>query len=946
MSEPNVKEQHYCIGCNRVFKSSRAINSHWQQNQDCSDACNRRLEHSARSIVSTNEDTSSINFEVTHSNEDSKSETSTNINELNEQEALQKDDVYIFNRPNYHTGNSLPAKIELLKLLNTAKAPLYLFDHIMTWAKNAVNKYDVDFGMENNLSREKFVQELKMQYNLENIDPIVQTVTLRGSGNTTEIITHSFKASLYTLLNDTKLMTSNNLLITEQDIHMLVSEENITTINASKSYGDVNTGSVYIKAKKDYLQTSGDMLCPIIFFIDKTHTDINGRLCLEPIRFTLGIFNRETRNNPLAWRTIGYISDQAQMKKTTPSQKATDYHHIIEIILQEFIQCQLTPLPYKLFLNNKYYDVNLKIPVLFLIGDTEGLDKICGRYTSRNNIQRPCRCCDCPFLELDNPEFKYKLNNHSKIVKHVQTKNKDELKALSMHKLSNAWAKVQFCDTERGLFGAVCGDIMHCLQHGLFIYLITILFDQKKFKDANQNASFNEAADILSSRSAFPEAYCSYFDSICRKYGKRMMHQSDRSLPRTHFYSNYTSVTRKNASEMSGILLVYLMVFNSSEGESNIDDQLGAGRTAKFIHLFELMLMLENFCNQEELSHSMVRTLHHFMPYLLNTYKFTLDRQVGCQMKIIKFHLPVHFASDIQRFGSMKNFDTGIGESHHKTEAKLPAKNTQRRKSNFELQTAKRQTENIAINIAYNNFCNVREMNQTTRDADYEECKWYRYIFDCAKGDIYQNNQKSNQMRCFWKDKNFQKQLHKVCTELVEKKCIEGCHRFFTQHNRGQFIFRADPSYESNEPWYDWASIKWEGDGIIPAKLMLFWDISYDKFLKPFQIGCTTVSGPGTYALSYSLASTTAAIKAHGASHLVKYAKIDFEKDLCIIPVDSIHSPITALPYKVEEDIIVATEWILLVSKSAWKQIFFDFMKMELSTRKNKNNNKRKRGSI
>ena len=74
-----------------------------------------------------------------------------------------------------------------------------------------------------------------------------------------------------------------------------------------------------------------------------------------------------------------------------------------------------------------------------------------------------------------------------------------------------------------------------------------------------------------------------------------MMHQSDRSLPRTHFHSNYMSVTRKNASEMSGILLVYLMVFNSNEGESNIDAQLGAGRTAKFIHLFELMLMLENF---------------------------------------------------------------------------------------------------------------------------------------------------------------------------------------------------------------------------------------------------------------------------------------------------------------------------------------------------------------
>jgi hypothetical protein len=212
------------------------------------------------------------------------------------------------------------------------------------------------------------------------------------------------------------------------------------------------------------------------------------------------------------------------------------------------------------------------------------------------------------------------------------------------------------------------------------------------------------------------------------------------------------------------------MVFNSNEGESKIDDQLGAGRTAKFIHLFELMLMLENFCNQEELSNSMVRTLHHFMPYLLNTYKLTLDCQVGCQMKIIKFHLPVHFASDIQRFGSMKNFDTGIGESHHKTEAKLPARNTQRRKSNFEFQTAKRQIENIAINMAFNISCNLKnETNPTTREADYEECKWFCYIFDGEKGDLYLNNQKSPQIKCLWKDKIFQAQLHRLCVKPSEK---------------------------------------------------------------------------------------------------------------------------------------------------------------------------------
>ena len=456
------------------------------------------------------------------------------------------------------------------------------------------------------------------------------------------------------------------------------------------------------------------------------------------------------------------------------------------------------------------------------------------------------------------------------------------------------------------------------------------------------NSNANELEYVLSKRSAFPEAYCTNFDSICRKYGKMMMHQSDKSLPRTHFYSSYTSITRKNASEMTGILLVYLLVFNSNEGASNIDKQLGEGRTCNFIHLFELMLMLENYCTQDELNSSMVRTLHQFMPYLLNTYKLTLDRQVGCQMKIIKFHLPTHFASDIQRFGSMKNLDTGIGESHHKTEAKHPAKNTQRRKISFEYQTAKRQIENIAINMAYCNTINQNDKNQIRSD-DYEECKWYRYIFDDEKKSLIQKNTKQS---CNWKDKKFQKQLYNICMDLVTQGSIDGPIRFFTQHNRGQFIFRADPSYDSNEPWYDWASITWEQDGIIPAKLLLFWDIKINEFKKTFTIGSTTVTCPGSYAISYSLSSEASAIKAHGASRLVKYAKIDFERDICIFPVESIHSPITALPYKIEEDIVSATEWIILVSKSSWKQIFFEFMQMKLAADKTNQNNKRKKPSL
>ena len=93
---------------------------------------------------------------------------------------------------------------------------------------------------------------------------------------------------MYSLLNDTSLVTEKNLLINKNSPFIL---------NTSTKLDDIDSGSVYKTTFKNYVQpNSSDMLCPIIFFIDKTHTDTNGRWCLKQVRFTLGIFNRNTRN--------------------------------------------------------------------------------------------------------------------------------------------------------------------------------------------------------------------------------------------------------------------------------------------------------------------------------------------------------------------------------------------------------------------------------------------------------------------------------------------------------------------------------------------------------------------------------------------------------------------------------------------------------------------------
>ena len=51
------------------------------------------------------------------------------------------------------------------------------------------------------------------------------------------------------------------------------------------------------------------MILPLIWFIDASNIDNQGRVNIEPIQFTLGTFNEKTRNLSYSWRPLGFIHD-------------------------------------------------------------------------------------------------------------------------------------------------------------------------------------------------------------------------------------------------------------------------------------------------------------------------------------------------------------------------------------------------------------------------------------------------------------------------------------------------------------------------------------------------------------------------------------------------------------------------------------------------------------
>ena len=99
-----------------------------------------------------------------------------------------------------------------------------------------------------------------------------------------DLVVHDAQQALYSLLTDPVLMQDANLLL-EGEMPFGPPPQDTTTL------GEVNTGNRFRECYASMCMNEHDVLCPLILFVDKMHTDVHGNLCMEPVSFTLGLFN-------------------------------------------------------------------------------------------------------------------------------------------------------------------------------------------------------------------------------------------------------------------------------------------------------------------------------------------------------------------------------------------------------------------------------------------------------------------------------------------------------------------------------------------------------------------------------------------------------------------------------------------------------------------------------
>jgi hypothetical protein len=321
-------------------------------------------------------------------------------------------------------------------------------------------------------------------------------------------------------------------------------------LSRTSHVGDINTGRCYQKSHRALVKKKGvDIIFPSILAMDKTHIDLGGRFQMEPITISHGLLKHSVRCLPIAMCILGYINHSTpahlpsladldtefntptgllkgtvvlnaplrRMNDLTWSTYLLNKTHIqIQFILKEsdFFQLQNKGFKWKQH-NKKIYPVVFQPYVLFIIGDTEGHDCLCGHYTARfSAVKQLCRVCECPtnFSGYSKSMFAHHLPKD--INKLVERGHLDELKSLLQNYLKNGFDSVRFgLHNKRGIFGACPGEMLHLIWLGWFTYLLEAF-----------------ASQAGSSSIAWKQ-----YDQLCATLGIGLSRQSDRNLPRTNF---------------------------------------------------------------------------------------------------------------------------------------------------------------------------------------------------------------------------------------------------------------------------------------------------------------------------------------------------------------------------------------------------------------------------
>ena len=1007
----NMSSQAICGSCHQIFSSKRYLKCHYRWNPRCKrkifklndpeddeeqadeekkegdDPIQSSKQKTAEDLLDGMEKPSfmgePLNFYVNNTYE-SESDVHISMHDDSDEEEQQStknnintqllDDFLEYTKKgtkdHRELGEEVVAGIELLNILTKSGAPLGLYDSIYAWHV----KY---YGVSVMYKLGKLLPRLRKRYNMDNNRPkVVRNVSLPHSQCNVNLVVHTFKDQVVSLLSDPRIRDEDYLFLNDDPFH--------PPPTFSTTIGDVNTGIAYRETYKKIVKNPGkDVPLGIIFYMDGAITGQYDHLPIEAVKFTLCIFNRKTRDKAWAWRNLGYITsflkqdtkakemleedshidtqhyvpledkevinidseenvedpadsdvdsedEELNADKTLPqiqSCSGQDLHVMLDKILESYREIE-NGFTWNLRYKGRTLPVNFLPFVMFVKGDSKEHDKHCGHYSSKTaGVQQICRVCHCPTDMTDVPYKRYPKRDPRKIQSLIDDRNKEQLQRISQQYLENAWYRVRFaCHNQLGIHDACPSEVLHWIQINKFKYVIAMFFAQTGMKS------------ILTTN----------LEIVAKSMGYLFSRQSDRDKPRTEFSKGIRG-GKLMAHEMSGVILVLLATIRCKKGQKLLlhgsrgkqKDHVGSDvQVQDWISLLELLLMWESWLALDEMDVEHVVRSEIKVRELMDIEMFVGKRDKGMKFKTNNFHACVHVADDILHFGVPSVTNTSSNESHHKPDKKA-AKRTQRRAKVFDLQCGEQIHINHLAEMAMEEVVNGyrsweyyhEDIEDTTEipcnaKTEEEETIDVRNTGTSITLFLNEDGNLSYKVQSRMKDKErfiVDKQILSFIMSEINNIGGRFPIRMFTEHVRDGQMFRGS-FYFQGKPWRDWVSIRWQGDVEYATfcQVWCFLDLTGIPESKNFD--------PGIYCVVENSEKADDEEDRDLSRLLKPYRKevqsIDPEtgevtRKFYLAPVDSILSPITFIPDLGNDD---PTAYLCLVQRVMRANLFKNWL--------------------
>ena len=352
-------------------------------------------------------------------------------------------------------------------------------------------------------------------------------------------------------------------------------------------------------------------------------------------------------------------------------------------------------------------------------------------------------------------------------------------------------------------------------------------------------------------------------DVLAKKLHRYLKWQSDKGLPRTSFPRGITTLTKMQGNERSGVIVILLLILImdywaasrkpadkrglKSTEDGYLQEALGFERLANIIKTLYLILTFEAHMKLYNVERAGLSSIQAFIPWFLEQVLRVFDRKEGVGNNTIKNHLPLHYVEDVRRFGSAQNFNSGTGESLHKSAIKEPGRRTNMNSETTEYLTGIRYVENLTI------LRGCRDLGWVETRPNPQPPVVGGPLIRVTMDKVFRGRLKKTHLKRLpaWDETYCSAGDIVSITRNIILPNLPGKSfvQFYSSLQKDGEKYRANPCYGSRKlSRQEWAYVDMGNDGIIPCHLLCIIDIQ-DKPSGLIALNGSVIDEPGKYFL-------------------------------------------------------------------------------------------------